>query len=483
MPLILAIEPDPRQAAQIAAIARHRVGAELMIAATTEQALDVIGDRVPDLVLVPALLSPQDDAALAAALRVIAAAAHVRTLTIPVLATGPKKRSHGEGMLAKWRRGRESSPAPDGCDPAIFAEQISEYLREAAAERAALESELPLDDAPVVAADAAVDSAFERVSEVALAFEAPSGVEVAHGVETAIEEPAPVVACEEVAYEAVAFESVAFGRAAFVEDEQPLFPVLDRQPIFDSEPMSGAEAPIVVETPAWDEFHAPAAAALNAEGQVETEEPVGVDEPVEAVVQTNEPFPPHAEPALAGGASADDDDNATIAEIFAALNALDRVVVKDERVAPAPKPRVELWTPVSLGAGFRWPRLEGIASEFVDAREHARQAAPERPVRVPQKPEPPKPEWSSLIASLRQDIERLRGENQTPKAAATAPRAPLPEPIAARPRADVAPRKTKPRERPIQDEWGFFDPEQCGFAALLAKLNEITGDETDARTR
>src|SRR5216683_4316387 len=144
MPLILAIEPDPRQAAQIAAIARNRVGAELMLAETTEGALDVIGDRVPDLVLVPALLSPQDDAALAAALRVIAAAAHVRTLTIPVLANGVKRKTPG-GMLAKWRRGRAESPAPDGCDPSVFAEQINAYLLEAAAERAALAQDL--DDA------------------------------------------------------------------------------------------------------------------------------------------------------------------------------------------------------------------------------------------------------------------------------------------------------------------------------------------------
>jgi hypothetical protein len=28
--------------------------------------------------------------------------------------------------------------------------------------------------------------------------------------------------------------------------------------------------------------------------------------------------------------------------------------------------------------------------------------------------------------------------------------------------------------RPIEDEWGFFDPERCGFSALLAKLDEIT---------
>src|SRR5229473_1253862 len=154
MPLILAIEPDPRQAAQIAAIARNRVGAELMLAETTEGALDVIGDRVPDLVLVPALLSPQDDAALAAALRVIAAAAHVRTLTIPVLSAAPK-RARVVGMLAKWRRGKSISPEPEGCDPAIFAEQISVYLKEAAAERTALETAAAADEPALEAAPAA----------------------------------------------------------------------------------------------------------------------------------------------------------------------------------------------------------------------------------------------------------------------------------------------------------------------------------------
>src|SRR5439155_20743240 len=88
MPIILAIEPDRQQAARLAAAVRGRVLAELILADTTEGALDAIGDRVPDMVLVPALLAPQDDAALAAALRVIAAATHVRTLTIPVLSSG-----------------------------------------------------------------------------------------------------------------------------------------------------------------------------------------------------------------------------------------------------------------------------------------------------------------------------------------------------------------------------------------------------------
>ena len=53
MSLILAVEPDRRQAAQLTGIIRHYVGAELILADTTEGALGAIGRRVPDLVLVP----------------------------------------------------------------------------------------------------------------------------------------------------------------------------------------------------------------------------------------------------------------------------------------------------------------------------------------------------------------------------------------------------------------------------------------------
>jgi hypothetical protein len=40
------------------------------------------------------------------------------------------------------------------------------------------------------------------------------------------------------------------------------------------------------------------------------------------------------------------------------------------------------------------------------------------------------------------------------------------------------PPKPKPKQRrPVEDQWGLFDPEQCGFAALLAKLDEIGARE------
>jgi hypothetical protein len=151
MSLILVVEPDRRQAAHLTHVVRQRVGAELILAETTELALASIGNRVPDLILVPALLSPQDDAALAAALRVIATAAHVQMLTTPLFASAPPEPRRG--VLSAFRRAKPAKASIDGCDPAEFAQQISSYLESAAEERAAAQyTEAPVQvAAPVVA--------------------------------------------------------------------------------------------------------------------------------------------------------------------------------------------------------------------------------------------------------------------------------------------------------------------------------------------
>jgi hypothetical protein len=108
---------------------------------------------------------------------------------------------------------------------------------------------------------------------------------------------------------------------------------------------------------------------------------------------------------------------------------------------------------MSLAPGRIWPALEGVPAETPAA--HTEQ-----------------PDWIELVASLRQDLERRRTD-----ASAVA------DPIAIRPpdgaRAKVhhlvkKPRMSLRKAKPVQDEWGFFDPERCGFSTLLAKLEEIT---------
>ena len=127
-------------------------------------------------------------------------------------------------------------------------------------------------------------------------------------------------------------------------------------------------------------------------------------------------------------------------------------------------------------------------------------------------------EWDDIVEALRRDAERL----ETPRPAHTddtlnaafasepidlppvvvqpAPPAPAAAPIATPPAqpAGAVPqeeadaggvdsngakrkRKRPAKASPAQDEWGFFDPDQCGFAALIEKLEEIKDkDDTPA---
>jgi hypothetical protein len=127
-------------------------------------------------------------------------------------------------------------------------------------------------------------------------------------------------------------------------------------------------------------------------------------------------------------------------------------------VAPSEPRRtdIEPWVPMYLSPGRMWPTLEGMPAEIPVARTE-------------------QPDWIELVASLRKDLERRR----------TDPPPTVAVPLAARPsdggeaetrrlmKKHKAPAATT---RPVQDEWGFFDPEQCGFSTLLAKLDEITDD-------
>jgi hypothetical protein len=43
------------------------------------------------------------------------------------------------------------------------------------------------------------------------------------------------------------------------------------------------------------------------------------------------------------------------------------------------------------------------------------------------------------------------------------------------------PRREEPE--PVQDEWGIFDPNQCGFAALVDKLEEVADEKPENKPR
>src|SRR5215467_10903703 len=92
MTLIVAIEPDRRQANNVSAMVRHRLKAELLLATSADEAIRALKGRVPDVILTSALLSPKDESVLADWLRTLgAAAAHIQTLTIPVFSSAPAR--------------------------------------------------------------------------------------------------------------------------------------------------------------------------------------------------------------------------------------------------------------------------------------------------------------------------------------------------------------------------------------------------------
>jgi hypothetical protein len=606
MSLILAVEPDRRQAAHLTHIVRQRVGAEMILAETTELALASIGNRVPDLILVPALLSPQDDAALAAALRVIATAAHVQMLTTPLFASAaPEPR---RGVLAVFRRSKPAKASIDGCDPAEFAQQISSYLESAAEERAAavqfVEQPAQAPAVPVAetrqpyapleagrlyrdeavshreietapAPEAASESAFalpepEPVAEFAepvvtleaapliddsapatyesiqaISSETPDAEAIAGAVETLqepiLETPEPIFKAPEPIFETP--EPIFETPEPIFETPEPIFET--PEPIFET-PEPIFETPEPVETPeplaATDSTRSRRIGFIVREEETEPEfaadfaEPFGVEAyPVEiaASVETastieaiaeQEPIEAFSEPVFDGTIElfevVDEDDQEAVGTIdlsgdFEDLQVVEAVEIAAdeteaveileateiletpafiEAVEPAapqmhaikvdalqefaaavealtaaepiasnratgkpiefedlfpPREPVE---PSPLGAWRSWATLEGMAAEDAPVPAHVMGRAVERA--------PERPEWVQLVESLRIDVERRRSEQPSV--------APIPV------------RKTP--SRPIQDEWGLFDPAQCGFAALLDKLDEIT-DATEPRPR
>jgi hypothetical protein len=544
MALILAIEPDRRQAAQLTSLIRARVNADLVLAETAEEALHAIGDRVPDLVLVPALLAPQDDATLAGALRVIAAAARIQMLTIPVLAATGRKKQPG-GVLAKWRRLRAEPAASGGCDPAVFGDQIAAYLAEAAAERAVTESDrVAAAPAEVSSHASAVPSPGTAPVDEAIGIPAIEGIPVPEIGLAAIEINLPAVEIETVAVEEVAVAGTAqtgeftavlgdlVGAELTVDDVPVHLPEPEREASPLMEELRFVEAPIeadgfaAVEASGGDLPIAVDAISLSSDEDAwDTEEQdefflgayqggeLLVDEPAVYELQTDDlsidlvSFGEAPVDAPVSHSPAIDTVQHDQARQPAALELAQPG--HHELTRPAPH------EPVSFGARPMWPDLEGMVAEELPVAgaliagppvtaelavvEAAVAAVPpvivESPIaaaRMAPAPTAPaaKPEWLELIDSLRRDVERLRGQRTQPPPVAAAPikaassraTAPVdgvagPLPVARTPPVvdhGARTRKQSGSAKPAQDEWGFFDPEQCGFAALLAKLDEIT---------
>jgi len=463
VPLILAVEPDRHQASQLQAIARGRLNAELVLEATAERALGALGDRIPDLILTAALLSPKDEAALAGRLRALnSAAAHIHTLTIPVLAS-PRSRPRMGGVLSALRRDKSQASEPDGCDPAVFAEQCATYLERAMEwrtdvagttthEKPALVpaqigqepfETLPyaIDDAPNtlnVEAATAADDIRAFVDETM----AESFVDETMA-EAPVEEPVSEATCEIAAEAAIA----APVDDTVVEDvtEEPIVFVEDT---LDEATMEAAVEALALDEP-LDESAAEQPLAAPAVEEI-VDPPVFVD----------------AAPSMH-----DEDVNLEESPLF------ELVTEAESESAGGTEEDLDRYIELDLSEFLdQSPMLHAVAASGSDDASPEGPTGTDAPSVAPMTPleagpaTPDDADWLEVVEALRRDVERL---DATP-AAAPRPSRPLKK----------APRKPL-KGKPIQDEWGFFDPEQCGFAALLAKLDEVAtnGDAKRRRKR
>jgi len=131
---VLAIEPDVRQAALVRRLMKEAVRADLALVDSKDAAIAAIERRMPDLILVTALMSPRDESELLSHLRACEAPPHLQTLTIPLLAPPPpvETADANAGLLTSLKRRRKKAPPTStGCDPAVFAQEIVGYLQRA----------------------------------------------------------------------------------------------------------------------------------------------------------------------------------------------------------------------------------------------------------------------------------------------------------------------------------------------------------------
>jgi len=478
MALILAIEPDRRQANHLTAMVRGRLRAELVLGDTAERALAALGDRVPDLVLTTTLLSPRDEAELTDRLRALdGAAAHLQTLTIPVLASPSARRSSKSGgMLSGLLRDRGEDDPADGCDPAFFAEQCKEYLQRAASEKAA-SLKAKDDDEPIV-------------------------------ITPAVIEPTAALAPVELQQPA----TTAFAEAATVQPVEPLEPVVETIEPATAGPATRSIRDFYNHT---DDEQAPsslmAAVAAFAEEEPAVEQgetdsyavasPATAEQPREET-STDERFADFDLSSMLEDQAQVEQASTELlneAEPDVEVYELDSSLVADSQDAP------EVRT---------WPILESFVTGANG--DQANVAETSEPT-VPERPEPGQHqlvEWSDILEALRRDAQPVALEREQPAAVQTeaiqlpnvlveAPFWPepastqtaTPEPVAPEPTleepAAVEPlpaestngRRKRGRKASVADEWGFFDPDRAGFAALLAKLEEITEDDSTKTQR
>ncbi|MGH9142995.1 MAG: hypothetical protein ACRD2I_17830, partial [Vicinamibacterales bacterium] len=127
VPFILAVNPDPLEARALQNALSEHVKADVLLVASKEEALTVIDKRIPELILLHAFMPPGDEGHFIAYLCKLAGAGHVQTISIPQLLRSTDCDQRQSLLMGGFRR-RRSKLRQIGCDPYLFAADVTEYL-------------------------------------------------------------------------------------------------------------------------------------------------------------------------------------------------------------------------------------------------------------------------------------------------------------------------------------------------------------------
>jgi nicotinate-nucleotide--dimethylbenzimidazole phosphoribosyltransferase len=287
-------------------------------------------------------------------------------------------------MLGRFRRDRPRTDDTDGCDPALFAEQIGQYLRRARQSRSEGGHQPKIQPIPLpIGGDDELPEPL--VAPEPLVIPEPLAAQVVPNLMTEVEEP----------------EAKDLAVTESVERDVDLSELLD---------------------------------------QLSTSAPVPVAPPSAAVPRAIAPPRELAAPrAIAPSRS------------IASLRPVAPLRGRTKSIEPPSQPA--------------W-----IDADIVDA---AVVESPEPiPVLVPAVVPPPR--VSEAPPGTFQQLITLPGDNGAQvQASVNVSVAVAVQVSATTATATPAAKRRATTPKPVQDEWGFFDPDQCGFRALLARLDAI----------
>jgi len=141
---ILAIEPDPARAHMLSRAFRRLVHLDVKIVASTDEAIESIGGRMPDLVMTSTFLAPADEAVLTAHVRRMREASHLQIINLPYFLESDEASSADptSARLLGFLRRRQPAGLRPRCDLRTLCQQIEEYVEQALEGRPGLRDRL-----------------------------------------------------------------------------------------------------------------------------------------------------------------------------------------------------------------------------------------------------------------------------------------------------------------------------------------------------